>query len=115
MGVQCSFPRRMLRSLLLWVTLLALSPLVAAYWDGVNDMPPSGRSDVDSDDDGLSDAEDDEDDNDDGIDNDDDDDDDNDGVPDKEEDDDGDGIDNEEDHDDDGDGIEDEDDLSHEL
>merc|ERR1711874_185056 len=101
MGVQCSFPRRMLRSLLLWVTLLALSPLVAAYWDGVNDMPPSGRSDVDSDDDGLSDAEDD--------------DDDNDGVPDKEEDDDGDGIDNEEDHDDDGDGIEDEDDLSHEL
>merc|ERR1711874_439845 len=103
MGVQCSFPRRMLRSLLLWVTLLALSPLVAAYWDGVNDMPPSGRSDVDSDDDGLSDAEDDDDDND------------NDGVPDKEEDDDGDGIDNEEDHDDDGDGIEDEDDLSHEL
>merc|ERR1712226_1258838 len=82
--------------LLLILGLLAVTPFTAAYWDGVNDMPPSGRHDVDSDGDGLSDAMDD----------------DNDGIPDGEEDDDGDGMDNDEDDDDDGDGIDDDDDTS---
>merc|ERR1712226_1462452 len=50
--------------LLLILGLLAVTPFTAAYWDGVNDMPPSGRHDVDSDGDGLSDAMDDDDDND---------------------------------------------------
>merc|ERR1712010_424798 len=86
--------------LLLTLGLLAVTPFTAAYWDGVNDMPPSGRHDVDSDGDGLSDANDD--------------DDDNDGIPDGEEDDDGDGMDNDEDDDDDGDGIDDDDDTSNE-
>merc|ERR1712226_1559951 len=40
--------------LLLTLGLLAVTPFTAAYWDGVNDMPPSGRHDVDSDGDGLS-------------------------------------------------------------
>merc|ERR1712179_159209 len=35
--------------LLLTLGLLAVTPFTAAYWDGVNDMPPSGRHDVDSD------------------------------------------------------------------
>merc|ERR1711934_1256104 len=100
--------------LLLTLGLLAVTPFTAAYWDGVNDMPPSGRHDVDSDGDGLSDAMD-EDDDGDGLQNDDDDDDDNDGIPDGEEDDDGDGMDNDEDDDDDGDGIDDDDDTSNEL
>merc|ERR1719402_837207 len=56
-------------------------------------MPPSGRNDVDSDGDGLSDAVDDDDDND-GILDDHDDDDDGDGILDNDEDDDGDGIEN---------------------
>merc|ERR1712010_346770 len=97
--------------LLLTLGLLAVTPFTAAYWDGVNDMPPSGRHDVDSDGDGLSDAMDDDGD---GLQNDDDDDDDNDGIPDGEEDDDGDGMDNDEDDDDDGDGIDDDDDTSNE-
>merc|ERR1711934_1056761 len=88
--------------LLLTLGLLAVTPFTAAYWDGVNDMPPSGRHDVDSDGDGLSDAMDDDDDNDGILD-----DDDNDGIPEGEEDDDGDGMDNDEDDDDDGDGIDD--------
>merc|ERR1712045_882265 len=117
--------------------LLAILAVASAYWDGVNDMPPSGRNDVDSDGDGMSDAEDDdddgilddhdddddgdgildndEDDDGDGLQNDEDDDDDNDGIPDGEEDDDGDGIENDEDNDDDGDGIEDKYDKSVEL
>merc|ERR1712014_23500 len=92
-----------MRGVFLLVALLAIAPFAAAYWDGVNDMPPSGRNDVDSDGDGLSDAVDDDDDSDgildndedddgDGIENDEDDDDDGDGIPDGEEDDDGDGI-----------------------
>merc|ERR1711971_1522265 len=82
---------------------LVVAPLASAYWDGVNDMPPSGRNDVDSDGDGLSDAVDDDDDND-GILDDHDDDDDGDGILDNDEDDDDDGIpDGEED--DDGDGL----------
>merc|ERR1712179_341414 len=101
--------------LLLTLGLLAVTPFTAAYWDGVNDMPPSGRHDVDSDGDGLSDAMDDDDDNDGILDDHDDDDDDNDGIPDGEEDDDGDGMDNDEDDDDDGDGIDDDDDTSNEL
>merc|ERR1711953_863041 len=123
MGVSYSltdlaFPQRVsldskMRGVILLVALLAIAPFASAYWDGVNDMPPSGRNDVDSDGDGLSDAVDDDDDNDgilDDHDNDDDGDgilDDNDGIPDGEEDDDGDGIENDEDNDDDGDGIED--------
>merc|ERR1712045_475537 len=99
--------------------LLAILAVASAYWDGVNDMPPSGRNDVDSDGDGLSDAVDDDDNNEDddgdGIENDEGDDDDNDGIPDGEEDDDGDGIENDEDNDDDGDGIEDKYDKSVEL
>merc|ERR1712038_2014189 len=55
--------------------------------------PPSGRNDIDSDGDGLSDAVDDDDDND-GILDDHDDDDDGDGILDNDEDDDGDGIEN---------------------
>merc|ERR1712105_103841 len=98
--------------LLLTLGLLAVTPFTAAYWDGVNDMPPSGRHDVDSDGDGLSDAMDDDDDNDGILDDHDDDDD---GIPDGEEDDDGDGMDNDEDDDDDGDGIDDDDDTSNEL
>merc|ERR1712141_658892 len=105
---------------------LAVAPMASAYWDGVNDMPPSGRNDVDSDGDGLSDAVDDDDDNDgilDDHDNDDDgdgildndEDDDGDGIENDEEDDDGDGIENDEDNDDDGDGIEDKYDKSVEL
>merc|ERR1712010_414614 len=100
--------------LLLTLGLLAVTPFTAAYWDGVNDMPPSGRHDVDSDGDGLSDAMDDDDDND-GILDDHDNDDDGDGILDNEEDDDGDGIENDEDNDDDGDGIEDKYDKSVEL
>merc|ERR1712110_434571 len=90
-----------MKSILFLLAILAVAPMASAYWDGVNDMPPSGRNDVDSDGDGLSDAVDDDDDNDgilddhdedddgDGIENDEDDDDDNDGIPDGEEDDDG--------------------------
>merc|ERR1712083_1010168 len=107
-----------MKSIFFLLAILAVAPMASAYWDGVNDMPPSGRNDVDSDGDGLSDAVDDDDDNDgilDDHDNDDDgdgildndEDDDNDGIPDGEEDDDGDGIENDEDNDDDGDGIED--------
>merc|ERR1711909_216157 len=90
-----------MKGALILLSLLAIAPLSSAYWDGVNDMPPSGRNDVDSDGDGMSDAEDD--------------DDDNDGIPDGEEDDDGDGIENDEDNDDDGDGILDGNDRSVEL
>merc|ERR1712083_868249 len=111
-----------MKSIFFLLAILAVAPMASAYWDGVNDMPPSGRNDVDSDGDGLSDAVDDDDDNDgilddhgDGIENDEDDDDDNDGIPDGEEDDDGDGIENDEDNDDDGDGIEDKYDKSVEL
>merc|ERR1719431_1901026 len=74
---------------LLLLSLLAIAPPSSAYWDGVNDMPPSGRNDVDSDGDDMSDAEDDDDDND-GILDDHDDDDDGDGILDNDEDDDGD-------------------------
>merc|ERR1712177_147384 len=114
------------RSLLL-VCFLCVLPLASTFWDGVNDLPPSGRHDLDSDKDGLSDAMDDDDDNDgvsddhdedddgDGIQNDDDNDDDNDGIVDGEVDDDGDGIENEDDEDDDGDGIDDHVDQSNEL
>merc|ERR1712179_312398 len=70
--------------------LLASSHLTLAYWDGENNMPPSGRSDRDSDGDGISDAMDDDDDND-GV-HDDIDDDDGDGIKDKDEDDDADGL-----------------------
>merc|ERR1712110_717858 len=80
-----------MKSILFLLAILAVAPMASAYWDGVNDMPPSGRNDVDSDGDGLSDAEDD--------------DDDNDGILDNHEDDDGDGIENDEDDDDDNDGI----------
>merc|ERR1712038_777437 len=128
-----------MKSVFFLLAILAVAPMASAYWDGVNDMPPSGRNDIDSDGDGLSDAVDDDDDNDgilddhdndddgdgildndedddgDGIENDEDDDDDNDGIPDGEEDDDGDGIENDEDNDDDGDGIEDKYDKSVEL
>merc|ERR1712179_802417 len=83
--------------------LLASSHLTLAYWDGENNMPPSGRSDRDSDGDGISDAMDDDDDND-GVHDDIDDDD---GIKDKDEDDDADGLTNAEDDDDDGDGIDD--------
>merc|ERR1712089_81052 len=100
---------------LLLLGLLSITPFTVGFWDGVNDMPPSGRHDVDSDGDGLADSIDDDDDNDGILDDHDDDDDDNDGIPDGEEDDDGDGIDNDEDDDDDGDGIDDDDDLSNEL
>merc|ERR1739842_127551 len=103
-----------MKGALILLSLLAIAPLSSAYWDGVNDMPPSGRNDVDSDGDGMSDAEDDDDDND-GILDDHDDDDDGDGILDNDEDDDGDGIENDEDNDDDGDGIEDKYDKSVEL
>merc|ERR1712055_1274990 len=100
-----SLPGLRMRNFLFLLTFLfTLTTLTSAYWDGVNDMPPSGRSDVDSDRDGLSDA----------VDKDDDDDD-NDGIPDEDEDDDGDGVDNDEDEDDDGDGIPDDEDESNEL
>merc|ERR1712127_765035 len=105
--------RLTMKGVLIILSLLAIAPLASAYWDGVKDMPPSGRSDVDSDGDGMSDAVDNDDDND-GI-LDDHDDDDNDGILDGEEDDDGDGIENDEDNDDDGDGIEDKFDKSVEL
>merc|ERR1711962_315839 len=95
---------------LLFLGLLSITPFTVGFWDGVNDMPPSGRHDVDSDGDGLADSIDDDDDNDGILD-----DHDNDEIPDGEEDDDGDGIDNDEDDDDDGDGIDDDDDLSSEL
>merc|ERR1712090_69056 len=102
MGSQGPIPDTMTRSLLL-ALLLCVIPLASTFWDGVNDMPPSGRHDLDSDKDGVSDAADDDDDNDgvlDDHDNDEDDDgdgvqnddDDNDGIEDAEEDDDGDGI-----------------------
>merc|ERR1712041_176 len=106
---------RALSLVLLFLGLLSITPFTVGFWDGVNDMPPSGRHDVDSDGDGLADSIDDDDDNDGILDDHDDDDDDNDGIPDGEEDDDGDGIDNDEDDDDDGDGIDDDDDLSNEL
>merc|ERR1712130_731440 len=109
---ECS-PHLRMRGVFFLLALLVVAPLASAYWDGVNDMPPSGRNDVDSDGDGLLDN--DEDDDGDGIENDEDDDDDNDGIPDGEEDDDGDGIENDEDNDDDGDGIEDKYDKSVEL
>merc|ERR1712179_350315 len=114
MGAEHPSKMRASAILLLTLGLLAVTPFTAAYWDGVNDMPPSGRHDVDSDGDGLSDAMDDDDDND-GILDDHDNDDDGDGIPDGEEDDDGDGMDNDEDDDDDGDGIDDDDDTSNEL
>merc|ERR1711990_285561 len=98
---ECS-PHLRMRGIFFLLALLLVAPLASAYWDGVNDMPPSGRNDVDSDGDGLSDAVDDDDDND-GI-LDDDDDDDGDGILDNDEDDDGDGIENDEDDDDDNDG-----------
>merc|ERR1712055_753136 len=98
-----SLPGLRMRNFLFLLTFLfTLTTLTSAYWDGVNDMPPSGRSDVDSDRDGLSDAVDDDDDND-GIPDDHDDDDDGDGILDNDED--GDGVDNDEDEDGDGDGI----------
>merc|ERR1712179_597740 len=90
--------------------LLASSHLTLAYWDGENNMPPSGRSDRDSDGDGISDAMDDDDDND-GVHDDIDDDDDGDGIKDKDEDDDSDGIKNDRDSDDDGDGVMDKDEV----
>merc|ERR1712051_475864 len=99
---ECS-PHLRMRGIIFLLGLL-LAPLASAYWDGVNDMPPSGRNDVDSDGDGLSDAVDDDDDND-GILDDHDNDDDGDGILDNDEDDDGDGIENDEDDDDDNDGI----------
>merc|ERR1712037_923241 len=116
---ECS-PHLRMRGIFFLLGLLHVAPLSSAYWDGVNDMPPSGRNDVDSDGDGMSDDDDgildnDEDDDGDGLQNDEDDDDDNDGIPDGEEDDDGDGIENDEDNDDDGDGILDENDRSVEL
>merc|ERR1711890_193265 len=117
MGSESSSLRHSMRhssSPLLLLSLLATVALAAGYWDGVNDMPPSGRDDVDSDNDGISDAQDDDDDND-GITDDHDNDDDGDGILDNDEDDDGDGIENHEDNDDDGDGIEDDDDDSNEL
>merc|ERR1711868_334798 len=83
--------------LLLGVFLLA-GCVSAGFW-----------GDVDSDQDGLTDAVDDDDDND-GIPDNQDDDDDGDGILDADEDDDGDGLENDEDPDDDGDGILDEDD-----
>merc|ERR1712179_409459 len=101
-----------MKGALILLSLLAIAPLSSAYWDGVNDMPPSGRNDVDSDGDGMSDAEDDDND---GILDDHDDDDDGDGILDNDEDDDGDGLQNDEDNDDDGDGILDENDRSVEL
>merc|ERR1711972_678172 len=110
---ECS-PHLRMRDVFFLLALLVVAPLASAYWDGVNDMPPSGRNDVDSDGDGLSDAVDDDDDND-GILDDHDDDDDGDGILDNDEDDDGDGIENDEDNDDDGDGIEDKYDKSVEL
>merc|ERR1711890_85223 len=90
--------------LLLFLGLLAITPFTVAYWDGVNDMPPSGRHDVDSDGDGLADSLDDDDDND-GVHDDHDNDDDGDGILDNDEDDDGDGVENDDDDDDDNDGI----------
>merc|ERR1712008_603887 len=96
--------RLTMKGVLIILSLLAIAPLASAYWDGVNDMPPSGRSDVDSDGDGMSDAVDNDDDND-GILDDHDDDDDGDGILDNDEDDDGDGLQNDEDDDDDNDGI----------
>merc|ERR1711936_860523 len=115
-----------MKSIFFLLAILTVAPMASAYWDGVNDMPPSGRNDIDSDGDGLSDAVDDDDDNDGILDDHDDDDDgdgildndeddDGDGIPDGEEDDDGDGIENDEDNDDDGDGIEDKYDKSVEL
>merc|ERR1711878_9780 len=89
MGRECS-PHLRMRGIFFLLALLLVAPLASAYWDGVNDMPPSGRNDVDSDGDGLSDAVDDND----GILDDHDDDDDGDGILDNDEDDDGDGIEN---------------------
>merc|ERR1712008_260866 len=92
--------RLTMKGVLIILSLLAIAPLASAYWDGVNDMPPSGRSDFDSDGDDMSDAVDN-----DGILDDHDDDDDGDGILDNDEDDDGDGLQNDEDDDDDNDGI----------
>merc|ERR1712002_936824 len=119
MGLRGWVPRlqfMMERSLVLvcLVSVLCLLPLASTFWDGVNDLPPSGRHDLDSDKDGLSDAMDDDDDND-GVSDDHDNDDDGDGIKDNDEDDDGDGIENEDDEDDDGDGIDDYVDQSNEL
>merc|ERR1711879_870995 len=89
-----------MNKILLLLGLCLLTGTVTAFW-----------GDVDSDQDGLTDAVDDDDDNDgDGLSNEDDDDDDGDGILDGDEDDDGDGLENDEDPDDDGDGIMDEDD-----
>merc|ERR1712105_70684 len=86
-----------MNKLIILLGIFLLSGLVTAgFW-----------GDVDSDQDGLTDAVDDDDDND-GIPDNQDDDDDGDGIPDQDEDHDGDGISNEDDEDDDGDGILDE-------
>merc|ERR1711997_506896 len=87
-----------MNKILLLLGLCLLTGTVTAFW-----------GDVDSDQDGLTDAVD-EDYDGDGLSNEDDDDDDGDGILDGDEDDDGDGLENDEDPDDDGDGIMDEDD-----
>merc|ERR1711915_811859 len=84
----------------LLVILLGLC-LLMAFTSGLK------KKYLDSDGDGINDADDDDDDND-GIDDDDDDDDDGDGIDDDDEDYDGDGIRNKDDDDDDGDGVDDE-------
>merc|ERR1712130_36831 len=84
---------RAMTKLVLLLGLCLLAATVTAFW-----------GDVDSDQDGLSDAVDDDDDND-GIPDNQDDDDDGDGIADQDEDWDGDGLSNEDDDDDDGDGI----------
>merc|ERR1712203_553981 len=91
-------PAKMNKSLLLLGICLLSGIAAAGFW-----------GDVDSDQDGLTDAVDDDDVNDGILDNQDDDDD-GDGIPDDEEDYDGDGLSNEDDPDDDGDGVLDEDD-----
>merc|ERR1712217_73439 len=88
-----------MNKILLLLGLCLLTDTVTAFW-----------GDVDSDQDGLTDAVDDDDYDGDGLSNEDDDDDDGDGILDGDEDDDGDGLENDEDPDDDGDGILDEDD-----
>merc|ERR1711874_37193 len=92
-------PAKMNKSLLLLGICLLSGIATAGFW-----------GDVDSVQDGLTDAVDDEDYDGDGLSNEDDPDDDGDGVLDGDEDDDGDGMENDEDPDDDGDGVMDEDD-----